>query len=242
MIARGQAMVTGGAGDIGRAISTALATAGFAVTALDTREAQAGMDRDGVRFARADTTSPEEMRRAVDALPTLDVAVLCAGTVTAQPFLEIDPDVWRRQLEINLTGAFIAAQVAARRMVGEGIRGHLIFISSWVAERPWPEIASYSASKAGLNQLMRVAALELSPHGIRANAVAPGIVLAGLAKGQLQNEPQYAARASRAIPLGAPQTAEQIADAVAFLASPGAATMTGSVLTVDSGCTLGTLG
>jgi NAD(P)-dependent dehydrogenase (short-subunit alcohol dehydrogenase family) len=72
--------------------------------------------------------------------------------------------------------------------------------------------------------------------------VAPGIVMAGLAKTQFETEPQYAARASAAIPLGAPQTAQQIADAVGFLASNAASTMTGSVLLVDGGCTLGTIG
>ena len=88
---------------------------------------------------------------------------------------------------------------------------------------------------------MRQAALELSVHRIRANAVAPGIVMAGLAKVQFETEPQYAARASKSIPLGAPQTAEQIGEAVGFLASPLASSMTGSVLLVDGGSSLGTM-
>jgi NAD(P)-dependent dehydrogenase (short-subunit alcohol dehydrogenase family) len=88
---------------------------------------------------------------------------------------------------------------------------------------------------------MRQAALELSAHGIRANAVAPGIVKAGMARHQLETEPAYAARVATAVPLGELQTPEQIGAAVAFLASPAAASMTGTVLLVDAGSTLGTL-
>lgn len=242
------ALVTGGAGDIGGAISATLSAAGFQVVIVDLVDDVRGHARAAelastgtVSFLRASTTDSEAISRIIASLPRLDVAVMCAGTVTAQPFLEIDLEAWNRQLEVNLTGAFIVSQATARRMVADGSRGHLIYISSWVAARPWPEISAYSTSKAGMDQLMKQAALELSPHGIRANAVAPGIVMAGLAKTQFETEPQYAARASAAIPLGFPQTAQQIADAVGFLASDAASTMTGSVLLVDGGCTLGTI-
>ena len=240
------AVVTGGAGDIGGAIVARLSADGFATTIVDTMDEDAGAIRARelcagapVKFRHASTTSREALTAVMAELPQVDLAVMCAGTVRAQPFLYIDDEVWALHLAVNLTGAFLAAQVAARRMVQDSTRGHLIFISSWVASRPWPEIAAYSSSKAGVDQLMRQVALELAPQGIRANSVAPGIVMAGLAKTQFETEPQYAARASRAIPLGAPQTADQIADAVGFLASSAAATMTGSILTVDAGATLG---
>ena len=242
------ALVTGGSGDIGGAIVGTLAAAGWTPVILDTLPEEDGLRRarelvggGDVHYLSGSSASAEAVSAALDLVPRIDLAVLCAGVVRAQPFLEIAEEEWRRHLEVNLTGAFIAAQSAARRMVDAATRGHLLFVSSWVAERPWPEIAAYSSSKAAMNQLMRQAALELSPYGIRANAVAPGIVMAGLAKTQYENEPQYAARAARAIPLGAPQTAQQVADAVGFLASPGAASVTGSVLTVDAGCSLGTM-
>ena len=241
------ALVTGGLGDIGGAIVSALSADGFEVVVLDLsspsddRRAEDLRVSGRVHFAPGSTTEQERIQEAIRLLPRIDVAVLCAGIVHAQPFLEIEPAEWARQLEVNLTGAFLASQAAARNMVETQTTGHLIYISSWVAARPWPEIAAYSSSKAGINQLMRTAALELSPYRIRANAVAPGIVMAGLARGQFENEPQYRERASRSIPLGEPQTPEEIADAVRFLASPAAATITGTVLTVDSGCTLGTL-
>jgi NAD(P)-dependent dehydrogenase (short-subunit alcohol dehydrogenase family) len=107
-----------------------------------------------------------------------------------------------------------------------------------VQDVPWPEIAAYSASKAGLRMLARSMARELAPHGILVNVLAPGIVNAGLARRQLETEPQYARRAAKAIPLGELQTAEQVARAMAFLCSPDADYMTGSVLLADGGCSL----
>jgi NAD(P)-dependent dehydrogenase (short-subunit alcohol dehydrogenase family) len=244
------AVVTGGAGDIGHAIAVALAAAGYSVTLADIAPATVGDPLvDGLeqvrvttdqafRYVVADTTSVQECEWLVADHPRLDVVVANAGIVRAQPFLEIDTAEWRRHLEVNLTGAFIVTQAAARRMVADGTRGLLLFTTSWVAERPWPEIAAYSTSKAGMNQLMRQAALELAPHGIRANAIAPGIVKAGMARHQMETEPAYAARVATAVPLGELQTPEQIAAAIAFLASPAAAGMTGSVLLVDAGSSL----
>lgn len=241
------ALVTGGAGDIGASIVSTLSAAGYETTMVDVLDISTGGSRAldaqrsaPVHYRRGDTTDPREMQDIVESTPTLDLAVMCAGTVHAQPFLDIDIEHWRRQIEINLTGAFVASQASARRMRATDTPGQLLFVSSWVASRPWPEISAYSSSKAGMDQLMRQAALELAPYGIRANAIAPGIVMAGLARVQFETEPQYAARASAAIPLGAPQTAAHIADAVGFLASPASSTMTGSVLLVDGGCSLGT--
>ena len=107
-----------------------------------------------------------------------------------------------------------------------------------MAEIPWPEIAAYAVSKAGVNMLMRQMARELAPHGIRVNAVAPGIVNAGLAGRQLEQEPRYAERVAKVIPLGAPGTPEDVASAVLYLASAESQYMTGAVLTIDGGCSL----
>jgi NAD(P)-dependent dehydrogenase (short-subunit alcohol dehydrogenase family) len=247
---RGQAVVTGGAGDIGRAIGAALASDGYEVLLTDLVDKARGRDvavdtaaiaGRTVDYAQLDVTDPDATARLLDQLDRLTLFVANAGTVMAAPFLDITPEQWQRQLEVNLTGAFFGAQAAARVMVRREIRGLLLFTSSWVAQRPWPEITAYATSKAGLEQLVRQIALELAPHGVRANAMAPGIVRAGLAKHQLETEPAYAARAATASPLGELQTAEQIAEAVAFLASPAAETMDGAVLLMDTGCSLGTM-
>lgn len=247
---RGQAVVTGGAGDIGRAIGAALASDGYEVLLTDLVDKARGRDvavdtaaiaGRTVDYAQLDVTDPDATAWLLDQLDRLTLFVANAGTVMAAPFLDITSEQWQRQLEVNLTGAFFGAQAAARVMVRREIRGLLLFTSSWVAQRPWPEITAYATSKAGLEQLVRQIALELAPHGVRANAVAPGIVRAGLAKHQLETEPAYAARAATASPLGELQTAEQMGEAVAFLASPAAETMDGAVLLMDTGCSLGTM-
>jgi NAD(P)-dependent dehydrogenase (short-subunit alcohol dehydrogenase family) len=127
---------------------------------------------------------------------------------------------------------------AARLMVERGRGGRILLVGSWVGEVPWPEIAAYSASKAGLQMLARSAARELASHRILVNVLAPGIVNAGLARHQLETEPQYARRVARVIPLEQLQTPEQVARAAAFLCSAGADYMTGSTLLVDGGCSL----
>jgi NAD(P)-dependent dehydrogenase (short-subunit alcohol dehydrogenase family) len=123
-------------------------------------------------------------------------------------------------------------------MAARGRPGRIVFTGSWVQEVPWPEIAAYSASKAGLRMLARSMARELAPHRILVNVIAPGIVNAGLARHQLETEPQYARRVAHVIPLGDLQTAEQVAKATAFLCSAAADYMTGAVLLVDGGCSL----
>jgi NAD(P)-dependent dehydrogenase (short-subunit alcohol dehydrogenase family) len=241
------AVVTGGAGDIGSEIAGQLAAEGWQVWIFDIRDQVAGQTKarditpagHDIHYAQVDQRDPAAMTAALATLPGLDLMVITAATVTAQPFLDIDYEDWARHIDINLNGSFVASQCAAKHMAQGNVKGHIIFVSSWVASRPWPEITAYSTSKAGVDQLMRQVALELAPLGIRANAIAPGIVKAGLAKGQLENEPAYAARVAKAIPLGELQEASDIAQAVVFMASPGAATMTGSILTIDGGCSLG---
>jgi NAD(P)-dependent dehydrogenase (short-subunit alcohol dehydrogenase family) len=242
------AVVTGGAGDIGSEIARHLSADGWQVILQDIRDEEFGNQKaleiqgsntSKVSYQKVDQCDPVAMGSALGELPELSLIVITAATVQAQPFLEIDHQAWLRQIEINLTGSFVASQAAARKMAKDKTKGQIIFVSSWVASRPWPEITAYTASKAGVEQLMRQVALELAPLGIRANAIAPGIVKAGLAKHQLETEPAYAARVATAIPLGELQEASDIAGTVAFMASPAAATMTGSVLTIDGGCTLG---
>lgn len=241
------AVVTGGAGDIGSEIARLLAAEQWEVWILDIVDEEQGEAKarnlsnsgSAVHYLRADQRDPVAMDAAMATPPRIDLLVVTAATVAAQPFLEIDLERWSTQIDINLTGSFVASQSAAKRMAKDKVKGHIIFVSSWVANRPWPEISAYSTSKAGVDQLMRQIALELAPLGIRANAIAPGIVKAGLAKGQLENEPAYAARVATAIPLGELQEAEDVAQAVAFMASPKSSTMTGSVLTIDGGCSLG---
>jgi NAD(P)-dependent dehydrogenase (short-subunit alcohol dehydrogenase family) len=151
---------------------------------------------------------------------------------------ELDAEGWDQTMAVNVRTAFLLGQVAARTMLEDEINGQLIFTSSWVAETPWPGVGAYNASKAAMNQLMRSFARELAAEGIRANAIAPGIVNAGMAKKQWDTEPSYRERAQKAIPLGYLQPLDSITDAFLFLCSPASSYMTGTVLTVDGGCSL----
>ncbi|HEX4213320.1 MAG TPA: SDR family oxidoreductase [Candidatus Dormibacteraeota bacterium] len=198
-------MITGGAGDIGRAMAGELLASGAQVTVVDRLGEEEAATRlaeltpsESLDYVRADVTDREAVDRAVASVDRLDVAIGNAGIVDSAPFLDITEDQWTEHLAINLTGYFHLAQAAARRMVADRRPGLILFTGSWVGERPWPEIAAYSATKAGVQMLARSAALELAPHGIRVNVIAPGIVRAGLAKHQMETEPQYVRRMERA--------------------------------------------
>jgi NAD(P)-dependent dehydrogenase (short-subunit alcohol dehydrogenase family) len=238
--------ITGGAGDIGAAMGRELSRQGASVTLIDRKspeEAEPWIEgaRGGngkIRYAQVDVRDRDTLDEALAGIDPLDVAIGNAGIVDSAPFLEITEEQWENHLDVNLTGCFNLGQSAARLMVERKKPGRIVFTSSWVQEVPWPEITAYSVTKAGLRMLARQMARELSPHGILVNVIAPGIVRAGLAKRQMETEPQYARRVKNVIPLGEPQTAEQVAAATVFLCSDAADYMTGSSLLIDGGCSL----
>jgi NAD(P)-dependent dehydrogenase (short-subunit alcohol dehydrogenase family) len=230
--------VTGAAGDLGGAMARELAARGAAVTMLDLVPEAEVADVGPCSYRRVDVTDRAAVDEALAAIDPLDVMIGNAGIVEAAPFLEVTQAQWQAHLDVNVTGCFNVGQAAARLMVQRDTRGQIIFTGSWVGEIPWPEISAYSVSKAGVRMLARSMARELAAHAIRVNVVAPGIVMAGMARKQYETDPAYARRASVVIPLGEFGTAEQIAKAVGFLCSPDAEYMTGSVLLVDGGASL----
>jgi NAD(P)-dependent dehydrogenase (short-subunit alcohol dehydrogenase family) len=226
-------------------MSVELARLGADVTMIDrvgddeASERIAAVGRVGrCSYRQADVTDRAAIEEALNDIDPLDVAIGNAGIVESAPFLEVTADQWQAHLDINLTGCFNLGQAAARLMVQRGRPGLVLFTGSWVGEIPWPEIGPYCVSKAGVRMLARSMARELAAHGIRVNVVAPGIVHAGMARRQYETDPAYARRASVVIPLGEMGTAEQVAQATAFLCSPEASYMTGSVLLVDGGASL----
>ncbi|MCY3917148.1 MAG: SDR family NAD(P)-dependent oxidoreductase [Chloroflexi bacterium] len=240
------AIVTGAAGDLGNAMARQLAENGAHVVMWDIVPRADAADaikrvrahESDAEYAEVDVRDRAAVDEAIANLEQLDIVCSNAGIVEAQPFLELSGDNWRNHLDINLTGCFNVCQAAARKMVAAGTKGRLILTSSWVGSIPWPEITAYTVSKAGLNMLVKQMARELAIHGILVNAVAPGIVDAGLAGRQLREETQYAARVAKVIPLVEPGSPEEIAAAVVYLAGPQTAYMTGSILTLDGGCSL----
>jgi NAD(P)-dependent dehydrogenase (short-subunit alcohol dehydrogenase family) len=237
--------ITGAAGDLGHAMSLELARLGARVTMIDRAPAAEAAERIAAvtrlgdcAYVQADVTDRAAIEAALRTVDPLDVAIGNAGIVESAPFLEVTVEQWQAHLDINLTGCFNVGQAAARLMVERRRPGLVLFTGSWVGEIPWPDIGAYCVSKAGVRMLARSMARELAAHGIRVNVVAPGIVHAGMARRQYETDPAYARRASVVIPLGEMGTAEQVAQATAFLCSPQAAYMTGSVLLVDGGASL----
>jgi NAD(P)-dependent dehydrogenase (short-subunit alcohol dehydrogenase family) len=243
-------LISGGCGAIGRVVVRVLAEAGAAGAVNDIvseTEAgallqEAGVDSPRVAYFREDDATAERVNslfeRVRGTLGQPDVVCCHAGMTDAFPVQDYPLDKFDRLLALNVRSSFLLAQTTARHWLSLGASGHLIFTTSWVQDVPWPEITPYTASKAALKALMRGFARELAPHGIRANAVAPGIVAVGLAKRQWDTDPSYRARAEKAIPLGSMQPPETVAHAFLFLCSELAAYMTGAVMLVDGGCSL----
>jgi 3-oxoacyl-[acyl-carrier protein] reductase len=244
------AIVTGGARGIGRAIATRFARDGADVLIADlddtTGEATAAeLDEaatGAVAFVRADCADRHDIERVVDqAVETfgrLDVFMANAGISRPTPFLDTTDELWDRILAINLRGAFIGVQTAARAMLALG-SGRIVVTASTNAFWMETDLAAYNASKAGLLAMVRTAAMELAPHGITVNAVGPGLIATDLTR-EVTEDADNARTYLRQIPLGRFGSPADVAGAVAFLVSPDASWITGHLLVVDGGQTLGT--
>lgn len=169
-----------------------------------------------------------------DGLGGLDVLVNNAGTGRPAKFLETSLEDWRHVLEVNLTGAFVCAQAAARRMV-KGGGGRIVNVTSVHEHVPLEGSSSYSAAKGGLGLLTKVMALELAEYGVLVNAVAPGEISTPMT-GQHDVDPGTEERPG--IPLGRPGDAREVASVIRFLASPEAGYVTGASFVVDGGLLL----
>jgi NAD(P)-dependent dehydrogenase (short-subunit alcohol dehydrogenase family) len=238
---RRHVVITGGAGEIGLAIARAFASRGAQVTLLDKVLPDAirpVIEEIGGQFHEVDVTDPASLAAVIAALPEIDIAIANAGVHRGGRSLELSFNDWKAMLDVNLTGVFLFAQAAARRMVARGEGGAILVTGSWVQNVPNVDNTGYCASKAGAAMVARCMALELGEHGIRVNVVAPGIVNAGMAKRQIQIDPVFAKKATQGIPLGRLQTAEQIAHAAVFLCSDQAESVTGATLLIDGGLSL----
>jgi len=244
------ALITGGLGAIGKVVVSSLLShlARVAVNdVLGNEQAEKAAKElawpsDRFAYVRVDVTRPEGagelVAKTLQAFGRLDVALCHAGMAHSCPILEYSEAEWDKIVNLNLKSAFLVAQAAARAMVDRGIKGKIIFTSSWVQDVPWPDITPYNVTKSGMKMLMKGMARELAGRGIRVNALAPGIVAVGMGKRQWDTEPEYRRRAERAIPLGYLQPPESVADALLFLCSSASDYITGTTLLADGGCSL----
>lgn len=244
-VAGKRALVAGAGGGIGGAAARALAREGASVVCGDVDRAAAltcaaeivaaGGRAVGVHLDVSARASVEAaVATAVAELGGLDVSLDSAGISVTASVLDLDPADWHRVLAVNLTGAFHMGQAAARRMVAQGGGGSIITVTSQLAEVGIPDKTAYLASKGGARSLTMGMALDLAPHGIRANAIAPGPVLTGLTRGRFADDETRRWTLAR-IPLGRIGAPEDLTGAVLYLASDDSRWVTGTTLVVDGG-------
>jgi len=253
------ALVSGGGSGLGRSIAVGLARVGATVAiadidapaALETRDLITNqMPKAPIMTVKCDVTDEKDVGRCFESLVErwggLDILVNAAGIAPAYPLVELPVEKWRRALEINLTGYMLMAQAAARIMIKQAIGGSIINISSKSGLEASKNNTPYNATKAGELHIARGWALELGQFGIRVNCVAPGNVFEG---SKIWNPEymkicakKYGITPEEVIPYYVNKTAlkreikgQDVADAVVFLCSEKARTITGQTLIADSG-------
>lgn len=244
---RRRAVVTGANSGIGKAIALGFAREGYDV-GITWQGDEAGASREIGQAAAAgakvvarylDLADPAAAAPVIaelsDLLGGLDVFVNNAGTGDSARFLQLPLEVWRHTLDVNLNGAFVCLQAAARRMVADGTHGRIVVITSIQADLPRSGAAAYCASKAGLTMLARTMALELGQYGINVNAVAPGETATAMS-GMEGVDPTTVQRPN--VPLGRPGSPDEVAALVLWLAGEESSFVTGASVLVDGGSSL----
>jgi len=241
------ALVTGAGRGLGRAGALALTRAGANVALVSRTRSQLEETAAAVQalghkalVATADTRNAVEVDAAVGAVVAafgrIDILFNNAGTNIRKNVVDMPDEDWHTIMDTNLKGAFLVARAVARQMVRQG-SGTIINMSSMSAASAEPTKAVYSASKGAIALLTKGLALELAPHGIRVNAVAPGYMLTSLVKGGLDADPERKKRVLARIPLGRLGEPEEIGGALVFLASDAARYITGATIAIDGGWT-----
>jgi NAD(P)-dependent dehydrogenase (short-subunit alcohol dehydrogenase family) len=242
------AIVTGASSGIGQATTVKLAASGATVLAVgrDTAALAAAVTRANewsegqAEPFEADLLEADAAARvvqgALDRFGGLDILVNAAGIIGSGSIETTTDEAWDRMLNINVTAPFRLMRAASPALVER--QGAIVNVSSVTGLRSFPGVLAYCVSKSAVDQLTRCAALELAARGVRVNAVNPGVVVTNLHRRSGMGEDQYAAfleRSRETHPLGRPGQAEEIAELIAFLASPRSGWMTGETIAIDGG-------
>ncbi len=238
------AIVTGGASGIGKAIAVGLAEAGANVLVADlnlpgaqaTAKAVQSLGRQGYAFD-VDVTNECQVEamvaRARDVFPSIDISFNIPGINIRKPVLELSLAEYKRVLEVNLVGVFICAKSVGKVMV-EQRRGKMVNMSSIMGHISLGRLSAYASAKGGVSQLTRTLAVEWAPYGVNVNAICPGYTRTPLVAGLMRDE-VLLADLTRRVPMGRLAEPEEIVGAAVFLSSDAASYVTGISLFVDGG-------
>ncbi|NIZ09597.1 SDR family NAD(P)-dependent oxidoreductase [Pseudooceanicola sp. HF7] len=233
------AIVTGAAQGIGYACAEVLAEQGFTPVLVDIQESvHASAGKLGTKGYICDMSDPAEIKatfgQIADDLGAPTALAHCAGIALPGDFLTTSVEDFKKVIDLNLVGTFVANQAAAKLMVDAGIEGAIVNMSSIAALLANPAISSYVASKAGVTGFTKAASLALAPHNIRVNAVGPGSIDTAMMAAVNANPAAMETAMSRT-PLKRLGTAREVAETVAFLAGPKSSYITGETIYIDGG-------
>jgi 3-oxoacyl-[acyl-carrier protein] reductase len=241
------AIVTGGGGEIGRATAQRLAREGAGLVVVDLnlelaqRAAAEITAAGGKAWAfQTDVAQRDQVEAMANSVirqhSKIDILCNIAGIAPPAPFLETSDEDWNATLDVNLKGVFLCSQIVARLMAAKGVKGNIVNMASTNGLVGEVGLVAYNASKFGVVGLTMTIAIELAPHGIRVNAVAPGMIRTKLSQAVLDADPELARTYFQdKIPMARFGEPEEVAAAVAFLASDDASFITGHSLVIDGG-------
>lgn len=251
-----RAIITGASSGIGKAIALAFAEAGAAVVVNHHSDAEGGkavtaeiIGKEGRAVSvGGDVSKPGDILKLFDAADDhfggVDILVANAGAQADAPFLEMTLEDWRKVIDLDLTGAFLCAQEAAKRFRRQGMMpnrskalGKVLFVTSVHQRIPWAGHANYAAAKGGVKMLMETVAQELADQKIRVNAIAPGAIKTPINKAAWDT-PAAARKLLKLIPYGRIGEVEDVAASAVWLASDAADYVVGTTLFVDGGMSL----